>query len=1680
MVSEKSGQAAKKSIYRRIAVILLRTVLIVLLLIVALVFSLQTSFVQNIIRGKAEAYLSQKLKTKVAIGNLYVGFPHDVVLKKIYIEDREKDTLLSGNLLQVDVDMWKLFHGEIDIDRVQLQGITAKVKRLLPDTVFNFQFIVDAFSDSTKKTPEKKDTSSLKIALHNLSLDSIRIIYDDAKTGNDIEARIGHSYVKMDDLNLDKQLYSIPVIQLKNSSIRVTQHEPLLVSQNNSSPPATQSNFLQLALSQIQFENIRFTYTDEPNAMNASIVLGEFNTQVKSFDLAKQTIQLEKIALNKTTASVRLGKKQKQISSTTNSTDTSSGWKISSAKISLADNNIRFDDDTKAKQKYGMDYSHIDAKSFNLDIDNFLFTKDTVAGFVKNGQVREQSGFQLDRLAADFLYTNSQAYLKNIDIKTPGTELKRTLAITYPSLAAVSKDISKLNMDIDLANSKVQLKDVLIFVPQLRNQPAFKNSELTLFINSRITGSMKQLLIKEFQCSGFSGTKIDMSGMIRNATDQKNIYADLAIKNIITTRNDIALFVPRKSLPQNISIPEKINLSGKLKGGTKDAVADLLLNTSSGTVAVKGNIQNATDIRSAIYNAEVQTKKINLGEILKDKETYGLLTSVFTIKGAGLDTKTANATITGNIRSFEYKKYNYQDLKLDGSIADQQARLNASINNPEIQLTLYASADLSKKFPAAKIDLQVDTIDLFALHLLKDTLQAKGNLHADFANTNPDSLEGSLYLTKLLFNNGKKIFSTDSVHLQATQQDGGSDIQLHSEMADIDWKGKYKLTETARSVEQTINNYYRLTKLPDTTLTAQDWELKIKLRASPLVLNFMPSLKNTDTIAAIVNFNSEKNDLHAFLSAPHIQYGANSINKTSLQISTDEKNLNYNLQVGNTVSGGLRLNQVAVYGHLADNKLYTSLLLKDEKNKPQYSFAATLNQVKDGIQLALNADSLLLNYEKWQASNDNFIHYDSSGLIVHDFKIENSNQSFLINSINESPTSPIHIAFTDFKIATLTKFARQDSLPADGVLNGTAEIKNIFTNPVFTSDLTIKNLSYSKDTLGDLLVKVNNEEANAFFADISLKGYKNDLNVSGKYYTGESRMDMKLNIAQLNLRSLKPLTTNILQDIDGLMKGNLAVSGSVNTPQLNGYIYFDSTKITPLVSGEPLKLSNDKIEFDKDGFNFSKFTILDSANNKAIIDGNVYSSDFRNYKFDIYFNANNFRLVNSTQSSNKLFYGKLNMDIAANVSGDMESPKVEGNVRVNKRTDFTVILPSNDPELISREGVVRFIDKDHPIDTVLLINQKLSDSLSRESTIKGIEVAANIETDSNAIFTMIIDERSGDALSVRGRSDLSFGMDKSGKMSLTGNYEVESGTYNLSLDVLKRKFDIQRGSTITWTGDPTSAQLNMVATYSANTASIDLVEQELAGRTQTEINKFKQKLPFLVKLKMEGELLKPQITFDISLPDNVLSQWPDVDTKLQQVRSDQSELNKQVFALLLLNRFVGENPLQSSGDALDAGQMAWQSASQILSNQLNAFASSLIKGVDINFDLNNTQDYSTGEQQNRTDLNVTVSKRLLNDRIRVNVGSNFELQGPANPNENATNIAGDIAVDYQLTKDGRYTVRAYRKNQYELVVEGQVVESGISFILTLDYNKFKEIFGRSRKKRNIKRTSTDSVQKSTQ
>src|SRR5882757_2844276 len=205
-----------RRIYKRILRVILWILGIFFILIIIIILLVQTPYVQNIARTKAEQYLSRKLRTRVEIKELSVRFPSHVSLGGIYIEDRQKDTLLSGKKLELGLNMWKLLHNELAIGKVELSGITCKVKRELPDTSFNFQFIIDAFASTEPKKPTAaSDTAQMLITLQSLQLDSIRVVYKDVVTGNDVEAWIGHTVVSMKEFNTVAQRFAIAALQIK-------------------------------------------------------------------------------------------------------------------------------------------------------------------------------------------------------------------------------------------------------------------------------------------------------------------------------------------------------------------------------------------------------------------------------------------------------------------------------------------------------------------------------------------------------------------------------------------------------------------------------------------------------------------------------------------------------------------------------------------------------------------------------------------------------------------------------------------------------------------------------------------------------------------------------------------------------------------------------------------------------------------------------------------------------------------------------------------------------------------------------------------------------------------------------------------------------------------------------------------------------------------------------------------------------------------------------------------------------------------------------------------------------------------------------------------------------------------------------------------------------------------------
>lgn len=1675
----------RRSLAGKVVRIAFKTVLIIILLVASIALLILTPPVQNFARKKATAWLTNKLHTRVDIGRIYIGFPKKVVLEDIYVEDQSKDTLLAGGAVKVDISMFKLLKSKVEVNDLELSRITAKVKRVLPDTVYNFQFIVDAFATGDTAAAKPADSSAMDISVKDVALDKIRLVYDDDVTGNDVTVWLDHFDTRIDEFDLNKMRFSIPETNIEGINANIYQRKPLVepveVTADTAAaapPPAIDLDFGEFKLSKINVD-----YGNDVSAFYTKLNLGSFVLDADDIDMQKQTIALDEIQLKNTSAQIRMGKTESakivaEEAKQETEQQANAGWRVVVKNINIDNNNFAFVNENEPKVKEGMDYAHLDAKNITLHAEDFIFNPDSIAATITKGQLSEQSGFQLNTLETSFLYAGTQAYLRDLLIETPGTTLRRSVEIKYPSIEALQKDIGKLQLNVDLENSKVQVKDIITFAPMLASQPAFANRQGTLLLNGRLTGSVASMNIQQLQLKGFSNTVVDVRGRIAGLPDANNVSGNLVINNIQTNKSDIQSLAPKGSIPSTITLPQFIKLTGNIAGSMKDARGKLNLNTDLGNVSVDGSIKNATDSINAKYDATLVARGLNLGVILQNDTMFGPLTATVSAEGKGFSPKYAAADVNAVINSAVLNRYTYKDVKLKANLANQIANVNFNVNDPNISVNLDGRGDLSGKFPAVSLNGVIDSINTYPLHFTPDTIMYKGTIKADFANTDPANLDGSLYVTKsVLAMNGQR-YPFDSIALTSGKNDSGKFVRFRSDVVSAELSGEYNLAQLGSVIQQSIQPYYALA--PDTasrkdTLQHYDFRFKADVIDGPLVKVLMPTLTRLEPVTMRGHFAT--NDGFDFsVDAPLILMGANRIQKFKLNAGTQRDAIHLTTGIEQFSSGtAVNIYATTIAADIADNKINFLVNLKDIEKKNKYRFGGLFEQQQTNVYaLTLYPDSLLLNYDKWNVANNNLIRLNNGDVNFSNFAISNGAQQLSVNSQAQAANSPMDIKLKDFRIATLTAFAKQDTAMIDGVINGAAMIKNIASQPTFTSDLTITNLMFRADTVGNLNLKVNNTTANVYAANVTLTGFGNDIAINGNYTVkpaNQSAIDLKMNIRQLQMSSIQSFAMGAIENASGYINGNFSFAGTFEKPDVNGQLTFNNTAFSPTMLGSYFRIDKEKIAFDNAGIHFDNFSILDSARNKLNLDGDMLTSNFINYKLDLNLTAKNFQALNSSKQNNRLFYGQFYFDTDLRITGTETSPAVNGSLSVNDKTKFTAVLPQAQPGVEEREGIVRFVDMDSVrMDTTVLLTQ--ADSLN-QSSLKGMDISVNIEVNKNAELTLIVDEANGDFLRMKGTAQLTGGIDPSGKTTLTGSYEIEEGAYQLSLNFLQRKFEIQKGSKITWLGEPTKADVNLTAIYVAKTAPLTLVENMVKGQN-ANANIYKQKLPFNVKLILTGELLKPQIAFDIALPEQTdlrvdASVVETVDTRLTQLKSQPSELNKQVFALLLLNRFVSENPFESSGDGGGGiGTMARQSVSKLLTEQLNNLASDLIAGVDLNFDVASTEDYTTGEMQNRTDLNVSLSKQLLNDRLKVTVGSNFELEGPQQTNQRQNNLAGNVALDYMLSKDGRYMLRAYRKNEYEGELEGYIIETGLNFIMSFDYDHFHELFRKKQKKGNSK------------
>lgn len=1622
------------------------------LLLVLIIFIIRIPAVQRKLTQRAVNFLQHTIGTPVTLNSIELSFPKKIVLGGLYVQDQSKDTLLSANEIIIDTDLWELLHHRIQLDNVHLQGITSSVYRSDRDSVFNFTYILHAFTSDASNNTDTVSQTPWKFSIHNIETRSLHFRYRDRLEGNDLNLTLGKLDIDINTFDLEKAIITIDGITLHDARAQVVQSKAPQDNQEESAP------FLyDTGLRKLDLQNVTVRYTQQALGQVAYLDLGKALVQSKKIDLKNKELEFRKILLENTFISyqqMKVAGRKDSVKTVSSERDATSfkfpltPWNISIEEFSFNNNNIQYDDLNQPFKERGIDPSHWWISNFTTEMEKISINNREVKANVRDFSFLERNGLTMRSLKADFRLTDNSIELNKFIFDSGRSMIKLTGAAKFASLATLVKTYPKAKINLNVDQSHLDVRDVLYFKPDLLDSlPLEVENFKTFDINTSLIGTIDNLTIEQLVVTALTKTSFTANGTIQGLPDFDHAKMNINLDKFYTTRMDVHTVVDSLRI-KSFQIPEWISLTGKLQGAIQRPSIQSALTSDIGSV----EISTAMDLDSTTlhqqYRGEILIKEFNLGKLLRQEE-MGAISMKATIAGSGFTLQELNASLDLDVADFQFHHYNYSHFKLNGRVRKYFFSGTAFLNDKNLDFHIHGKADYTGKIPSYKLTFDLENADFKALHLSERPLRTRGTLDVDLTTQDLKVINGTVALHDVAVYNGQALYKVDSFLVASIDQDGQTNINITSDIANGSFSGTLNLFNLPDALERYVNNYF---SLKDGSLEQktkpENFKFDLYLKKTELLTDIIfPQLKSFEPGPIKGEFNNLENKLKIHIAIGKIRYADYVLDSILLNVNSTKQSITTELLIDNFVYDSIRLRVMKFDGKISHDSIRTSFVILDSLNKEKYKIGGLFRSLEKVFQFHFLKDEVILNYSTWNTPSDNYLRFGSHGITTHNMSISNNNERILVER-NSDSTKTLLIRFQTLELATLSAMLSGKRAIVEGRLDGDLTIP-VIPESLFNASLKISDLTVLKQAWGNANFSVRNLTGDKLHLMLNIGGENTDIKVEG-FYTNSSS-NITATISRIDLKILEPLIAKNIRGMSGTVAGNMSIQGDLKKPTVRGNMTFKDAHFLSTYVNSTFRLKNETVTFNEKGIIFNNFQITDDGSNVATIKGAIHTTNYKDFDLDLNISAKNFQVLNTGARDNTLYYGKVKVNSRATITGTFSQPVVEMNVGFSDDTQFTYIIPQSDKGVLDQKGIVVFVDKDEKKDP-FLSSIHLADTV--QSVLKGFSLTANIELSNKEVFNIIVDPITGDKLSVQGTSTLTFEMDPNGNMNLSGRYEILKGAYSLSFHKLaKRTFAIEKGGTITWYGDPLNAMLDIRAIYTVETSPLELMSSQSQGVLSEQ---YKQRVPFYVYMNIKGELMTPNISFLLDMPQDKRNMFSgSVYAKLQDINTRDIDLNKQVFALLVLKRFMADNPFENQASG-DLATSARTSVSRILSDQLNRLSQN-VKGVQLNFDVKSYEDYTSGQAAGQTQLQLGVSKKLLNDRLVVKLSGNVDVEGENNTQSSFTDYIGDLALEYKITADGRLRVTGFRNSDYDMI-DGELTKTGAGLIYIKDYNAFKELF----------------------
>ncbi len=1292
------------------------------------------------------------------------------------------------------------------------------------------------------------------------------------------------------------------------------------------------------------------------------------------------------------------------------------------------------------------------------------FSGDSLHVLIDEISFHEKSGLVVDTISALVDVNKERIYVTDLVLAAPRSHLRfDQILLRHDNFKAFEDPINRLNGIVNIAPSRLRPGDFSAF------HPALDVLLEDVRLSGAIVGSPSSFRLNGLRLGYGDNTRFYGDFFLNNLfPEPSKFYIDANVDRLSSSPIELTdiLYVAidrEVLLPKSLDSLGSVAYKGVLRGTMNDLLAQGVVSSVAGDMNVRANFQSP-DLLLNSYKAvgEISSKDYHLARIFGEKSQVGDVTMCLNIDLNKVADRNFILGVEGKVDSFSFKNYCYENIRLNGRFDGDGFDGEMVMSDKNAEVNFSGKADFKKHdMPLYHFSSHVDKLNLSETHLITkyDKARISFDVETNFVGNSIDNIEGSFSLDNVVFDNDDRQLNINNLSVASTVEGKNKrKLTVYSDYINGSVVGQYQFSTLKKCFHNLAHHY-----LP--SLVKEELLKPEKKRKNDFTFDFV--VDNTEPIndayelpfsileqTRLKGFlNDSTNRFRLRLESDQMQFKNKILSDMLILLENPKDELKAMLRTTCQPVSGRRNPYFFSINTLTHNDSVDFKYNFSNSGDVTYSGSVFMNaHFKDFLKgeglvadFHLLPSSIILNDVEWKL-HDSKVCLDKKKISVDSFYFNNGSQFLRINGVNSTASGDsINVHFSDMKLDYISDIIANKDISFDGVSDGDVFLYNVLDKPHFKGDLYIYDAVINGYTIGDL--SVNSywlEKQNCIgFKSKLLSLYDEQLyrsDIFGGVYLGADSLYIEGNLKNVDLKFLRHYLRNVMPNNTGTVSGVVKAYGKFGHIGLEGAPYvrnmaFDITYLnTSYVLSDTVYLTPNTIRLNQT-------PVYDEEGNHAILSGLLLHDGFRNFKYAFDLNCDKFLGLNTQEEDNETFFGKAYVKGGANISGNSQRVNIVLNMTTQDNTLLTV--PVEGSSSTKECNFISFVESEE--NKTMAERRKLRRDRLRKIREKSNNSPTEIYVDARVIATpvaqvqLIMDAQQGDLIRAFGSGNLRLTYNsRENDFKMYGSYEIDKGDYLFTIQsVISRKFAINSGSTVRWTGNPYNAFIDIHAQYALNASLTDIIDDPNLRSTPTPVH---------CLLDVSNTINQPVIKFGIDLP----SSDEDVRGKLKSVINTEEAVNRNVASLLALGHFYTmDRSTLSSVTTTELSSVGFST----LSSQLSNWISKMSRDINIGLNYKPTTTTLDGTSAS-SEFDVALSTQLFNDRLLLN--GNFGYRDDVDEASNISNSIVDFDIEYKMSKSGRFRTKAFNRSNNSYFKQAANTQ-GVGVVYHEDFDSFSEL-----------------------